>query len=167
MMKKLIGIFVCMLLITIILPVSASYEEKNEIAKYYNTSLSDVVIVDIKMDDYNIKCKKFGGQTVDMGVDIHYMVDRTLIDPFTISLYLDKSGYIGQQNVTKDMILDGKKRVLFDDVYLDTSIGLHAIDAYIDDNTCTHEYRLFRTTLIGFKSSVFPIFEWILDYIYG
>ena len=31
MKKKLIGIFVCMLLITIILPVSASYEENNEI----------------------------------------------------------------------------------------------------------------------------------------
>ena len=31
MKKKLIGIFVCMLLITIVLPVSASYEENNEI----------------------------------------------------------------------------------------------------------------------------------------
>ena len=31
MKKKIIGIFVCTLLITVILPVSASYEENNEI----------------------------------------------------------------------------------------------------------------------------------------
>lgn len=166
-MKKIIGISVCMLLITIILPVSASYEENNEIAKYYNPSRSDVEIEDIKMDDYNIRCKIFGGQIVDMAVDIHYMGDRDLIDPFTINLYFDKSGYIGQQNVTKDMILAGRERVYFADVYLDTRIGLHAIDAYIDDNTDTHEYRLFRTTLTGVGTIIFPLLDWILDFIYG
>ncbi len=159
-----------LLLGTLIIPSSVlsvnSDTEKNEIAKYCNTSLSDVVILAVKMDDHNIKCKKFGGQMVDMCVEIRYMVDRNLIEPFTISLYLDQSGYIEHQDINKDMIIDGKNRVIFDNVRLSTKMGIHTLDAYINDDDATHKYCLFRTSLIGFKSSVFPILEWILDHIF-
>ena len=159
-----------LLLGTLVIPSSVlsvnSDTEKNEIAKYCNTSQYDVVILNVLIDDHNIKCKRFGGQIVHMGVEIRYMVDRNLIDPFTISLYLDQSGYIEHQNITKDMIIDGKNRVHFENIYLGTSIGMHTIDAYIDDNTCTHKYCLFRTSLIGLGTRAFPILEWILDRIF-
>ena len=159
-----------LLLGTLVIPSSVlsvnSDTEKNEIAKYCNTSLSDVVILAVKMADYNIKCEGLSGQIVDMGVEIRYMVDRNLIEPFTISLYLDQSGYIEHQDITKDMIIDGKNRVIFDNIHLSTKIGIHTLDAYINDDDSTHKYCLFRTSLIGLGTRAFPILERILDRIF-
>ena len=173
-MKKTIhfGIIVVsfLLLGTLVIPSSVlsvnSGTEKNEIAKYCNTSQYDVVILNVLIDDHNIKCKRLGGQIVHMGVEIRYMVDRNLIDPFTISLYLDQDDHIEHQNITKDMIIDGKNRVHFENIYLGTSIGMHTIDAYIDDNTCTHKYCEFRTTLTGFGTKISTSLERIPDCIF-
>ena len=111
-----------LLIITLVIPLSVlscrADMENNEVIDYCTSSLSDVVILNVLIDDHNIKCKKFGGQMVDMGVEIRYMVDRNLIEPFTISLYLDQSGHIDHQNITKDMIIDGKNRVHFENIYL-------------------------------------------------
>ena len=159
-----------LLIITLVIPLSVLSRradmENNEVIDYCNSSLSDVVILDVLIDDHNIKCKRLGGQMVDMCVEIRYMVDRNLIEPFTISLYLDQSGYIEHQDINKDMIIDGKNRVIFDDVHLGTSIGIHTLDAYINDDDSTHKYCQFRTSLIGLGTSAFPILEWILDRIF-
>ena len=170
MKKKLFSLFVCMFLITLVIPLSAQScradIENNEVVEYCTSSPYDVIILNVLMADHNIKCKGLGGQTVDMGVEIRYQSDRNLIEPFTISLFLDQFDYIEHQYITKDMILEGKNRVIFPDIYLGTKIGKHTLDAYVDYDVRTRNYLEFYTTLIGFRTSIRPFWKWILDHRY-
>ena len=62
------------------------------------------------------------------------------------------------------MIDDGKNRIHFYGIYLNTTIGSHTIDAYVNYDINTHKSCEIYTSIIGFKT-IHPLWKWILDRI--
>ena len=166
---KRVGV-VCMLLALIILVTSSSVLsvcsgiESNEVVNYSNSLPPDVEIVNVPMSDHNIKCTMLGGQVVPIGVEIQYQHNATITKPFSISIFLDQFDYIGHQNITEDMINEGINRIHFNGVHLNTGMGKHTLDAYVNYDVRTRNYCEFYTTPTGFGPSVHPLWKLILDH---
>ena len=165
---KRIGV-VCMLLVLIILVMPSSVLsvcsgiESNEVVNYSNSLPPDVEIVNVPMSDHNIKCTMLGGQVVPIGVEIQYQHNATITKPFSISIFLDQFDYIGHQNITEDMINEGINRIHFNGVLLNTGIGKHTLDAYVNYDVRTRNYCEFYTTPTGF-GPIHPVWKLILDH---
>jgi hypothetical protein len=151
-MKKITlfgSILACFMLVFTLIVPSTAIQKLNHI--------EDVIILDVLIDDHNVRSKILGGQIVDMGVEIRYLEDRSIIESFTIGMFLDHYIFLDEQTITKDMILDGKNRVIFDDIYMELDIGKHTIDAYINENVHSHNFCEFKTTFTGLGTLICPL----------
>jgi hypothetical protein len=124
-----------------------------------------VEIVNVGMSDHNIKCKMAGGQAAPVVVEIKYQHNATITKPFSISIFLDYFTYIDHQNITEDMINEGINRIHFNDVYLNTEIGKHTLDAYVNYDVRTRNYSEFYTTFIGLGTKITPFWKFIWGHV--